>query len=169
MVMSIQITRFGYQYPPCRFNDVLTPVKSEKSLLRSTLKVSGFGIMPEMEPPFLDETEALEQPETEEEKVNGTMLTVAQQQSGAGVLDLITAGLSAAKSAIPKVVLAGLAVKGAASLASGPIGTKISNVLSEKFNNNPEWRSGFTGEKHLILPTKFGLTRANFAGQLGPC
>lgn len=50
------------------------------------------------------------------------------------------------------------------TLAFGPIGTSISNKLSEYYNKNPEWRPGFAGEKHLVLPTNFGLTRANYAG-----
>lgn len=50
------------------------------------------------------------------------------------------------------------------TLVFGPIGTSISNVASEYLNKNPEWKPGFAGEKHLILPTEYGLTRANYAG-----
>ncbi len=48
--------------------------------------------------------------------------------------------------------------------AFGKIGTNISNTLSERYNKNPEWKPGFAGEKHAVLPTSFGPTRANFAG-----
>lgn len=50
------------------------------------------------------------------------------------------------------------------TLAFGPVGTYISNTASEYYNKNPEWKPGFAGEKHLVLPTSSGLTRANFAG-----
>ena len=50
------------------------------------------------------------------------------------------------------------------TLAFGPVGTKISNTLSEAVNKNPFWRPGFAGERHIVLPTEDGLTRANFAG-----
>lgn len=56
------------------------------------------------------------------------------------------------------------AVKAADQLAFGPVGTTASNLLSHAFNKNPNWRPGFSGERHLVLPTKDGLTRANFAG-----
>lgn len=46
----------------------------------------------------------------------------------------------------------------------GPVGAKVSNALSKRFGKNPEARDVFPGEKHIILPTKHGLTRANFAG-----
>ena len=50
------------------------------------------------------------------------------------------------------------------TLAFGPIGTYLSNTASEKFNQNPNWRSGFPGEKHAIISTPWGLTRANYLG-----
>ncbi len=46
----------------------------------------------------------------------------------------------------------------------GKIGTSVSNTLGEHYNKNPLWRPGFAGERHAILPTKKGWTRANFAG-----
>jgi hypothetical protein len=49
-------------------------------------------------------------------------------------------------------------------LISGPIGTWASNKLSEKFNKNPNWRSGFPGEKHAVIDTPWGMTRANYLG-----
>jgi len=52
----------------------------------------------------------------------------------------------------------------ASSLAFGPVGTTISNLTSKLINKNPKWKSGFSGEKHAVLPTKYGLTRANYAG-----
>jgi len=56
------------------------------------------------------------------------------------------------------------AAKAVDKLAFGPIGTSISNTLSHAFNKNPKWRPGFPGEKHIVLPTDEGITRANFAG-----
>lgn len=56
------------------------------------------------------------------------------------------------------------AAEGLSDLTFGPVGTNISNTLSEVVNKNEEWKPGFAGEKHLILPTDKGLTRANFAG-----
>lgn len=49
-------------------------------------------------------------------------------------------------------------------LVTGPIGTWASNLLSEKFNKNPNWREGFPGEKHAIIDTPWGYTRANWLG-----
>lgn len=46
----------------------------------------------------------------------------------------------------------------------GPVGAKVSNFLTKKFGKNPMARPIFPGEKHVVLPTKHGLTRANFAG-----
>lgn len=57
-----------------------------------------------------------------------------------------------------------IAGKLASSLLFGPVGAKVSNFLSRKFGKNPAARDVFPGEKHIILPTKFGITRANFAG-----
>lgn len=72
------------------------------------------------------------------------------EQSGKGAFAVISAVLSA----LPLV----------SKLAFGDVGTITSNVLSEAFNQNPEWRSGFSGEQHLVLPTSKGLTRSNWAG-----
>lgn len=56
-------------------------------------------------------------------------------------------------------------IAGAANeLAFGSIGTAVSNTLGEYYNKNPEWKAGYAGEKHMILPTSYGLTRANYAG-----
>ena len=46
----------------------------------------------------------------------------------------------------------------------GPIGSAVSNTISEYYNKNPEYQPVSAGEKHLVLPTPYGLTRANFAG-----
>lgn len=55
-------------------------------------------------------------------------------------------------------------IKAVDSFTFGPIGTSISNTLSEYYNKNPEWKPGFSGERHTVLPTSYGLTRANYAG-----
>ena len=73
--------------------------------------------------------------------------------SGEGILDTIgsvTKGLQGLRLA--------------SDVLFGPIGSTVSNVLSEVFNKNPEARPISPGEKHIVLPTKHGLTRANFAG-----
>ena len=73
--------------------------------------------------------------------------------SGDGVLDTIgsiTKGLQGLRLA--------------SDVLFGPIGSTVSNVLSNVFNRNPEARPISPGEKHIVLPTKHGLTRANFAG-----
>lgn len=72
------------------------------------------------------------------------------EQSGDGILNVVNSVLQL----LPKL----------SNLAFGTVGTTISNTLSEKFNRNPEWRPGFAGEKHIVLPTSKGLTRSNFAG-----
>ncbi len=55
-------------------------------------------------------------------------------------------------------------VKAADKAVFGKLGTHVSNTLSERYNKNPEWKPGFAGERHAVLPTRYGLTRANFAG-----
>ena len=52
----------------------------------------------------------------------------------------------------------------ASNLIFGPVGAKVSNVLTKAFNKNPAARNIFPGEQHILLPTKFGVTRANYAG-----
>lgn len=52
----------------------------------------------------------------------------------------------------------------ATNLLFGPVGAKVSNFLSKQFGRNPLARDQFPGEKHMVLPTEHGLTRANFAG-----
>lgn len=77
-------------------------------------------------------------------------MTVDAQQSGSGIFAPLAAGAQAFNTA--------------SDIVFGPIGTTISNKISEKYNKNDLWRPGFAGEKHMILPTSKGLTRANFAG-----
>lgn len=76
------------------------------------------------------------------------------EQSGEGILNIAGAVLKL----LPAIA------RGVSKLAFGSVGTTISNTLSEKFNKNPEWRPGFPGEKHIVLPTSKGLTRTNWAG-----
>lgn len=74
-----------------------------------------------------------------------------------GAIDFVESGI-ALKEGISDIAEAG------STLAFGPIGTYLSNAASEKFNKNPNWRSGFPGEKHAIIDTPWGLTRANYLG-----
>lgn len=75
-------------------------------------------------------------------------------QSGTG---LLSTGMKLAKMA--KGIASGID-----QVTFGPIGTAISNTASEYMNKNPEWKPGFAGERHVVLPTLHGPTRANFAG-----
>lgn len=74
----------------------------------------------------------------------------------------------AKKQAGGGLVETGLAVIKAAQVADdvifGPVGAAVNNTLSHAFNQNPEWKPISAGERHMVLPTKHGLTRANFAG-----
>ncbi len=78
-------------------------------------------------------------------------------QEGSGAVSTI-ATIQALIKAAPVVV------KGLDKVVFGKIGTDISNTLGEKFSKNEEWRPGFPGEHHAILPTSSGLARANYAG-----
>ncbi len=78
-------------------------------------------------------------------------------QEGSGAAATI-AGIQALLKAAPVVA------KGLDKVVFGKIGTDISNTLGERYSKNPEWRPGFAGEHHTILPTSKGLTRANYAG-----
>ncbi len=55
-------------------------------------------------------------------------------------------------------------LKFASNQLFGPVGAAVSNALTKRFGKNPEARPISAGEKHVILPTKHGLTRANWAG-----
>ncbi|MCP4343943.1 MAG: hypothetical protein GY795_00260, partial [Desulfobacterales bacterium] len=75
-------------------------------------------------------------------------------QGGGGYVQAVQAAIAAAPviaKTIDKVLF-------------GNIGTNVSNTLGEHYNKNPLWRPGFAGERHAILPTEDGWTRANFAG-----
>ena len=90
--------------------------------------------------------------------------SIESVQSGEGVFDIATSVLKGAMPAALAWKAATTAGKLAGKLVTGKVGTKISNVLSTKFNKNPNWRPGFPGEAHLVLPTPWSLTRANYAG-----
>lgn len=80
-------------------------------------------------------------------------------QGGTGIFDKVGSAISGiSSSGIADIVEAG------SELAFGPIGTYLSNVASNKWNRNPNWRPGFPGEKHAIIDTPWGMTRANYLG-----
>ena len=81
------------------------------------------------------------------------------KQSGTGIFDRIGDAISAIGFEGMKDI-----AEAGSELVFGPIGTAISNIASEKFNKNPNWREGFPGEKHAIIDTPWGLTRANYLG-----
>lgn len=81
------------------------------------------------------------------------------KMGGTGIFDRIGDAISAiGLSGVKDIAEAG------SELLFGPIGTTLSNIASEKFNKNPNWREGFPGEKHAIIDTPWGLTRANYLG-----
>ena len=43
------------------------------------------------------------------------------------------------------------------------LGTKSGINIGK--DTNPNWREGFTEEKHVVVPTKYGPTRGNYIGQ----
>lgn len=166
---------------PTRYNNALIPVSSSRSLLSAMYDAKPVP-MP-FEQPFIDEKEAVEEILASNLKLPGAVNIAGIDQSGEGILDVVTVGakalsnfvpgalgstLAAAASTVGKVKLAAEALKVAgkvgSELAFGKVGTTISNVLSEKFNKNPAWKPGFPGEQHLVLNTPHGLTRANFCG-----
>ncbi len=90
----------------------------------------------------------------------GTIPKVA----GLGDKGTIQKGSGYAQTIAAIIKAAPIVAKGVDKAAFGKIGTNISNTLSERYNKNPEWKPGFAGERHAVLPTNFGLTRANYAG-----
>lgn len=86
------------------------------------------------------------------------------RMSGGGIFDRIGQAInfisegSVLKEGVSDILEAGQ------ELAFGPIGTYLSNVASEKFNKNPNYRQGFPGEKHALIDTPWGLTRASYLG-----
>jgi hypothetical protein len=162
--------KFGYIEPPTRYNNALIPIRSSRSLLAAMRAVQFDGPPSNLqgeEETFINEKEAVAE-------------LAANGQAGTGIIDVITQGAKALSGFVPVDAVSGLAnIAGKATkalavakktgkligdLAFGEIGTTISNRLSEKFNKNPEWRPGFPGEKHVVLNTPHGLTRANFCG-----
>lgn len=95
-------------------------------------------------------------------------LTMSKHQArhgqGIGSRKTIRAGLKLATQVLGPGVGARTGAKLASSALFGPLATKAKNKLSKQFGKNPRARPGFPGEKHVLLPTKFGPTLANFAG-----
>ena len=170
--MYCRVPSFGSQPSKCRFQNALLQRPNARNLLTAVLSPDvGPLAKPRVEmETFVDVTEALNREE-------------AIDQSGEGIFDVARAAVKLGKRVLPerlslqaqkrlqqiskvtgKLEAAKALAQQVGKLATGPVGTKISNVLSEKFNKNVEWRPGFPNEAHLILPTTSGLTRANFCG-----
>ncbi len=149
--MNSLASKFGEDPNLLTNADILAPIRPMRSLLTGS-KFGRVNPFLNPEPPFINEDEAIA-----EDKMAGITSELPAGMSGEGIVDT---GLKLAGHAA-KALKIGKAV---GKLATGEVGTTISNVLSEKFNQNPEWRPGFVGEAHLVLPTKHGLTRANFCG-----
>ena len=130
---------FGIQRANSRSSGFLVPLPNGRSLLNAqSLEMKSYAKEPAYKSePFTDEKEAMDE-------LGGD---VSLDLGGEGFFDT-------ARNIAGKV----------GRLATGKVGTTVSNVLSKKFNKNPNWRSGFPGEAHLVLPTKYGLTRANWCG-----
>lgn len=82
---------------------------------------------------------------------------ITEDQSGSGIVDYYRKAKELASKATEFV-------KNADNAIFGDIGTAASNTYHNIFNDNPLWRPGFAGERHLVLPTEYGYTRANYAG-----
>ncbi len=78
--------------------------------------------------------------------------------------EVVQVGTGYIQAAQTAIAVAPVIAKATDKLLFGNIGTSVSNTLGEHYNKNPLWRPGFAGERHAILPTKQGWTRANFAG-----
>lgn len=152
--MKSLASRFGEDPMILTNADTLTAIRPMRSLLTGSKfgnKATLFGV----EPPFINEDEAIK-----EDIMAGVRELPAgsdPDMEGSGIVEtgLKLAGKLGTALKIGKAI---------GSLATGEVGTTISNKLSERFNSNPAWRPGFVGEAHLVLPTKSGLTRANFCG-----
>lgn len=77
-----------------------------------------------------------------------------REQMGSGFFDRIKDLFSGAKKIASKVLDA----------ASSDTGTAIQNAVLERTNKNPLWRPGFPGEKHAVLQTDYGMTKASWMG-----
>lgn len=103
-------------------------------------------------------------PHPDQLAVDEEVQEIVSEQSGEGIFDIaasVMKGVSKVSNLWKKASTMGKAV---GNLARGEVGTSVSNMLSRKFNKNPNWKPGFPGESHLVLPTSYGLTRANWAG-----
>lgn len=84
--------------------------------------------------------------------------------SGKGIEDTTMLIMRGVKFVLDNKEVAKDFLAAADEVVFGDLGTNISNTLSHALNKNPEWRPGYSGERHTVLPTAHGLTRANFAG-----
>lgn len=170
---NIGLRSIGIQ-APTRYNNAIFTTES-RNLLSGIAPIKAVNT-PSGEVPFINEPQAISEREA-------ARMGLSNNQGGEGLLSSILDAGKAISGFVPGQVgelasnvasTAGkvkLAIEGAkvaaklgSELAFGKVGTTISNVLSEKFNKNPNWKPGFVGEQHLVLNTPHGLTRANFCG-----
>lgn len=85
----------------------------------------------------------------------------SNMMEGEGVLDIASHIYEKVKQYAPVVKAVG---KKVADVYSGEFGTKATDFISSKLSDNPYQKPGFVGEKHIFMPTPYGLTKANFAG-----
>ena len=88
------------------------------------------------EPPFINETEAIKEEQLAGEKILPTpdSLDASSRQSGSGIVG-DTLKLAGKAFAVGKII--GRTAKLVGSVATGPLGKTISNVLSRALNKNP--------------------------------
>ena len=89
-----------------------------------------------------------------------------KQMAGAGVLDSLNILSDQKRIDNINIVLDTLktGTEALKEIIYAPSGVKESSTLFEEEHKNPEARPGFLGEKHMLLPSPYGLTRANYAG-----
>jgi hypothetical protein len=106
------------------------------------------------------------QPELDEyfSNIKTVKIVEGKRMEGSGIQDMITSGIN--NYNLIKNTLDIL--KGASNVITnvytGEIGTKVKNVMSSTFDKNPNAREQYPNEFHMILPTKTGLSFANYAG-----
>ncbi len=152
---SSQKTKFGLTMMPNRYNNFRFPISSNRKLLINfEIRRNGNNnLLGNMVEDVIEEIEKIEDPQL-------TGGIVARDLSGSGLGETLSKVFEISKK-ISEGFTTAKKVGSAVVDIAGPV---VSAVIESKSKKNPDFRPGFPGETHLVLPTKFGLTRANFCG-----
>ena len=91
-------------------------------------------------------------------------LRTGVKMKGSGIVDTLASGVGQAATiaqALSRIKELGTAVYDAYGSDQA---TMVKNLASKVLDKNPNARPSHAGERHIILPTKYGLSMANYCG-----